>query len=289
MRIGFLGNFNFGLNTLSNNQQQVADSLEKLATGKRINRASDDPSGLIAATDNEARIYSIESQLKSFAQQEGYLGAKEGGLSVINDQFIHLNELVVQAANTAGNSPEEQDAIKLEIKSVLDSINTIATTTSYKGQQILSEYSIVSLSNDPNATTFNFDPGTPPGTKPGAQPAQETSDPETLANLAELAFSNPEAAQEITKGVLDKVTTARGAIGNQLKDLESQQSVLSQELIGLNESLSSIRDVDFAKEASKLVRAQILEQATIMTIDANRQNAQQVLGLIKGATDIAKL
>jgi len=281
MRIGSFANFNFGLQTLSNNQQQVADSLERLSTGKKINRASDDPSGLISANKHEARIYSIESQLKSFAQHSGYLGAKEGGLSVINDQFIKLNDLVVQAANSSGNSPVEQGAIKLEINSVLDSINNIASTTTYKGQQILSEYSVVALSNDQS---------TPSVSVPNdSKIAEVATVPQTLSNIAELAFSDPEAAQQLTEQSLDRVVGARGAIGNQLNEIESQESVLSQELINLSESLSSIQDVDYAKEAAELVRAQILEQASILAIDVNRQSAQQVLGLIKDATAISEL
>ncbi|MDF1809224.1 MAG: flagellin [Phycisphaerales bacterium] len=279
MRIGSFANINFGIQTLNNNQQQVADSLERLTTGKTINRASDDPSGLISSTQHEARIYSIESQLKSFAQQSGFLGAKEGGLSIINEQFIKLNSLVVQAANTSGNSSEEQDSIKLEINSLLDSINTIASTTSYKGQQILSEYSVVALTNDHRVPSISI--------PADSKIEQDPSTPETLANIAELAFSNPEAAQELTEQTLDRVAGARGAIGNQLNEIESQESVLSQELISLSESLSSIQDVDFAKEAAELVRAQILEQASILAIDVNRQSAEQVLGLIKDAATVS--
>lgn len=94
--------FTFGLRALEENQAAVASSMEKLATGKRINRASDDPSGMIAAEGHKVRIYSINKHLDSLARQESYLGAKEGGLSVISDQLIELQSLIVQAANSAG-------------------------------------------------------------------------------------------------------------------------------------------------------------------------------------------
>jgi flagellin len=256
MQIGNFGNFNFGIRALGQNQDQIAESLERLATGKKVNRASDDPSGIIAIEKHKARIYSIEGQLRSFAQQESYLGAKEGGLSVIADKVIELNELTVRAANKAGNSQEEQDAIELEINSVLESINHIAQTTTFKGRSVLSEYSSGSIADG-------------------------------LESLATLAFEDPEAAQALAQESVDKIAKTRGAIGNQLNEIESQRSVLSDELINLTGSLSSIEDVDFAAESAKLVRAQILEQASILAIDVNRQSAQQVLGLIKDATQIA--
>lgn len=276
---GSFGNFNFGLRALGQNQSLVAQSLERLATGKKINRASDDPSGLVAAEQHKVRIYSIESELKAIGQQESYLGAKEGGLSVINEKFIELNELVVRAANLGGNSQEEQDAIALEINSVLTSIDHIAQTTTFKGQQILTEYTITSLSNqlDPYASFV-------PPTK--GEDGEETN--YSLSSLAILVFEDPEAAQKIAQAGVDKIATTRGAIGNQLNEIDSQRSVLSEELINLTGSLSSIEDVDFASEAAKLVRAQILEQASIMAIDIHRQSAQQVLGLIKGVTQLAQ-
>ncbi|MBL4699033.1 MAG: hypothetical protein JKX70_09405, partial [Phycisphaerales bacterium] len=257
MRIGSFANFNFGLRQLEQNQAQIAQSYERLATGKKINRASDDPSGMIAATQHKVRIYSIEAEIKGLNRNASFLGAKEGGLSVISEQLEELNGLVVQAANLAGNSQEEQDAIKLEIESVLESIDRIATTTTFKGQTILSEYRVGSIA-------------------------------EGLNSLATLAFEDPEAAQKIAKNSVDSVATKRAIIGNSLNEIDSKQSVLSDELINLTDSLSSIEDTDFAAESAKLIRAQILEQASILAIDINRQSAQQVLSLLQSAADTAK-
>ncbi len=251
MRIGGFANFNFGIRALSNTQAQIAESYERLATGKQINRASDDPSGMVAAEQHKVRIYSIESELKAIYQTESYLGAKEGGLSVISDQLEELNGLVVQAANLSGNSQEEQDAIKLEIESVLDSIDIIAKSTTFKGQNILNEYSTGSISDG-------------------------------LNSLATLAFEDPELAQNIAKDSVDRIANTRGAIGNQLNEIESNRSVLSSELINLSDSLSNIEDTDFAAESAKLVRAQILERASIMAIDIQRESAAQVLSLLEG-------
>jgi flagellin len=257
MNIGYLGNFNFGLRALSQNQDLVSDSLEKLATGKRINRASDDPSGMVASEGMKARIYSIESELKSFNQQEFFLGAKEGGLSVISDQFQTLNAIVVQAANLTDASAEEQDALKVEINSIITGIDQIVNTTSFKGEYILSEYSNLSDSQD-------------------------------FGNLAELIFDDPQAAQEFVTDTINKVATKRGAIGNQLRDIDSRRNVLNEEFESLTGSLSQIEDVDYAKEASNLVRAQILESASIAAIEISRDSAKQLLGLLQDATQLGK-
>lgn len=257
MRIGSFANFSFGITALQDNQAQVAQSFERLSTGKRINRASDDPSGMVAAEQHKARIYSLNSQMKSLNQQASYFGAKEGGLSVISEQMVKLNGLVVQAANTAGNSQEEQDAITLEIGSVLGSIDQIATVTTFKGSQILSEYKVGSIADE-------------------------------LNSLATLAFDDPEAAQEIAQRGVDIIASKRAAIGNELKSIDSTRRTVGEELLNLTDSLSSIEDTDFAAESARLVRAQILEQASIMAIDINQQGAKQVLSLLDSATKISK-
>ena len=257
MNVGSIGNFTFGLRALRENQDQISQSLERLSTGKKINRASDDPSGMATSADHKVRIYAIEQELKSYAQQESYLGAKEGGLSVMSDRVLELNSLVVQAANSVGNSQAEQDAIKDEISSVLESIDYIANTTTFKGQRIMTEYQTGSIA-------------------------------EGLNSLATLAFEDPEAAQELAQQSVDSVAIKRAAIGNQLNSIDSKRSVLSDELINLSASLSSIEDTDFAEESAKLVRAQILEQASIMAVDINRQNAKQALSLLDSATELSK-
>lgn len=258
MRIGSFANFEFGLRALRDTQGQIAQSYERLATGKRINRASDDPSGMIAAVQHKVRIYSIEAELKAIYQNESYLGAKEGGLSVISDQLEELNGLVVQAANYSGNSEEERDAIKLEIESVLGSIDRIARTTTFKRHAILNEYVTGSIA-------------------------------EGLNELGNLVFEDPEAAQKIAQDAVHRIALTRGAIGNQINEIDSQRSVLNEELINLTDSLSSIEDTDFAAESAKLIRGQILEQAAIFAIAQQRKNAELVLTLLKNVEPIRAL
>ncbi len=261
MHIGQFGNFNFGLRALSQHQDQTAQSLERLSTGKRINRASDDPSGMIAAELHKTRIYSIQSQLKGFARTETYLGAREGGLSVINDQLIELQSLVVQSANKDGFSEEEHAAFVDEIESIISSIGNTGRNYTFNGQHILSEYGSGSIVEELNSIVDLVRPG-------------EDQD--------------LEEAQRLVEQQVNSVASTRGAIGTKLKSIDSQRSVLSNELINLSDSLSIIEDTDFAKESAALVRSQILEQAAIMTIDVNRQSAENVLGLLESAIELAK-
>ncbi len=249
--------FTFGLRQLAQNQSDVNTSLERLATGKQINRASDDPSGMIAAEQHKVEIYTLNKQLDGLAQLEGFLGAKEGGLSVLSDMMVELQDLTVRAANTGAQGEGELEAIQVEINSIINGIDQIAQTTTFKGQSVMQEYTSNSLSED-------------------------------LRDLASIVASDPKRAQEIADLASEEVSRTRGAIGTQLKEIDSKRNVIGETLINLNASLSSIQDTDYAAESAKLVRSQILEQASLAAIDISRQSATQVLGLLESSLEFAK-
>lgn len=249
--------FSFGLRHLAQNQSDIQTSLERLVTGNRINRSSDDPSGMISVEQHNAEIYALNKQLDAFAQQEGFLGAKEGGLSVLSDMMIELQALSVRAANTGAQGEGELAAIGVEINSIIVGIDQIAQTTTFKGQSVMQEFTAGNLSDD-------------------------------LRDLGTIVLKDPEQAQKIAELAGKAIATTRGAIGAQLKAIDSKRNVISEQLVNLNASRSSIRDTDYAAESAKLVRSQILEQASIAAIDISRQSASQVLRLLDSSIEFAK-
>jgi flagellin len=247
---GISNMFSFGLRMLSQRQDELQTTLERLSTGKQVNRAKDDPSGMIAINQHEVEIYSLNKEYDAITMNESYLGAKEGGLSVISDMLIDLESLIVESANTGGLSDEEIEANAQQAQSIINGIDTIAQTTTFRGDSVLQEYTSAFIDED-------------------------------LGNIAQLLREDPEKAQEVAERARDKISTTRGAIGNELNEIESRKNVIGETLTNLNASLSSIQDTDYAKETARLVRAQILESATITAIEISRESARQVLGLLE--------
>ena len=97
--IGIGGGYGLRL-ALERAQAGVGDSLEKLATGKRINRASDDPSGLVAAETLKVDRTKLDRTIRGFERESSFLGAKDGALSALGDLVLELEGIVVSAANT---------------------------------------------------------------------------------------------------------------------------------------------------------------------------------------------
>jgi flagellin len=245
------------LRALGTHRQAQQTAMERLSTGKQINRASDDPAGMVAADTFKVRQGQIERLIGSFERETARLGATEGGLSVLQDGMLELQGLVVRAANTAGLSESERAAIDVEIGGILAGINQTVQTTMFNGEQVLAGNTVDQLGR------VIVDGGYV-----------------SLDDLASLLRDDPEKAQKLVESAVDQISGRRAAIGGRLRSIESEMNTLREEFAGNADVLSRIEDADYAKESADLVRAQILEQATIKAILIERENAERVLDLI---------
>lgn len=245
------------LRALGTHQQSQQTAMERLSTGKQINRASDDPSGLMAADTFKVRQTQIDKLLGSFERETARLGATEGGLSVLQDMVLEMQGLVVRGASTGGLSDAERDAIGVEIGSILAGINQTVQTTMFNGEQVL-----VGNTTDQLGRVI-VDGGYA-----------------SLSDLPSLLKSDPEKAQKLVESAADEIAGKRAAIGGRMRSIDSEMNTLREEFANNAGVLSQIEDADFAKESAALVRSQILEQATIKAILIERENAERVLDLI---------
>jgi flagellin len=115
----------------------LTTSLERLATGSRINTGKDDPAGLIASENLRAEKAAISAAIKNGERAEQVVNVAEGGLQEINSLLVELQSLVGESANEAGISQDEKDANQLQIDSILQTIDRIANATSFNGVKLL--------------------------------------------------------------------------------------------------------------------------------------------------------
>lgn len=264
--VGIPGNSGWlsSLRSLGVHQQNQATAIERLSTGKRINRASDDPSGMVAAGNFKVRQAVITKKIENFQMETSRLGAREGGLSVVQDMLLELQGLVVRGASAAGLGDGELDSIITQAQGIVEGINYVTQTTMFNGEQIL-----VGSTADRLGSVVTED-----GERLG------------LGSIGRLLKEDPEAAQKLVDSAVDSISGGRSAIGTRMNQLGSEMRVLQEEFAGNAGILSLIEDADYAKETADLVRSQILEQATIQGILIERENAERVLDLIAGPAQI---
>jgi len=122
---------------LGQQNHNLTQSLERLSTGFRINRGADDPAGLIASEKLRSEKASISAAIGNAERADQVVNIAEGGLQEINSLLLEVQSLVTSTANDAGLSKEEREANQLQIDSILQTIDRVASTTSFQGVKLL--------------------------------------------------------------------------------------------------------------------------------------------------------
>ena len=124
------------LNNLTKLSTQLVLSNERLATAKRINRAADDPSGVVALSQFQSEMASIDAATTNGQRIVNMLDTADGGLSEISDLLDTIDAKVI-AASDAGATAEEKAAYQLEIDAAISAVNTIVNETTFNNTRLL--------------------------------------------------------------------------------------------------------------------------------------------------------
>jgi flagellin len=122
---------------LLGSQRSLGQSLERLASGLRINRGADDPAGLIVSERLRSEIEAVGQAVSNSSRAINVIATTEGALNEVSALLIDIQGLIVEAANSGAFSDEEIEANQLQIDSAIDSITRIANTTSFAGRKLL--------------------------------------------------------------------------------------------------------------------------------------------------------
>jgi len=112
-------------------------SIEKLASGLRINRGADDPAGLIRSEDLRAQIAGLEQAIANSQDATNLVKTAEGALEEVHNLLRSMRQLAVASGNTGTNDLTALQANQNQIRSAIDSINRIAAQTQFGTKKLL--------------------------------------------------------------------------------------------------------------------------------------------------------
>lgn len=245
----------------------LSKSMERLSSGLRINRASDDAAGLAISEKLSSQVRGLNQAIRNAQDGISLIQTAEGALNETHNILQRMRELAVQAANgTLSN--DDKAAIQQEISQLIKEIDRIADTTEFNTMKILNG----------TAGTITFQIGANAG-----QTIDVVLDSMRAASLAVNSIdvtANANAAVTSLDAAIKTVSTERAKLGgyqNRLEHTIANLGVASENLQAAN---SRIRDVDMAQEMMNFTRLQILQQAgTAMLAQANMA-PQAVLRLL---------
>ena len=232
-------------------------SMEKLSSGKRINRAADDAAGLSISEKMRAQIRGLNQAARNAQDGISLIQTAEGALDEVSNMLVRLKELAVQKANETYNSDDIAN-LELEMTSLGDEINNIFANTKFNGKTALTSSVKIVISDD-GSTGLTI---------------QATSG----ASITSLGSTS---TVDTIETAIKKVNEARAQYGATQNRLESTVRNLKTTAENLQAAESRIRDTDMAQEMSSFTKYSILIQAgTAMLAQANMQ-PQSVLALLR--------
>lgn len=290
---------NLVTSTEANNQ-----SMERLASGYRINKAADDAAGLAISEKLKADIRGLNMAKRNASDGVSLVQTAEGGLNEVGNILSRLRELAVQSSSdTIGNT--ERGFLNKEYTALKDEIDRITNATEYNGTRLLvgnQESLDPSLVNRSNAYPLEIQVG-----KDYFQGVDEKGqnnpvnviridlqnlNTNTDSNGLNLGRStedggtrvdNKDSAQQ-SIGTLDnaiqKVAEYRSYLGAIQSRLGSTISTLAVQTENFAAANSRIRDTDFADESAKLTQSNILKQAGVAVLSQANQSPQAALRLL---------
>jgi flagellin len=247
----------------------LSKSLEKLSSGLRINRASDDAAGLSISENLRGQVRGLAQAERNAQDGISLINTAEGALNEIHSILQRMRELSVQAANgTLTNS--DRAAVDQEVQALKSEITNIVNYTTFNGQTLLGA-----------ATTYTFQVGANYGQTLAFTTTATTLAGLTLTSTQTSTQTNAQQAISQIDLAIAAVSTTRsglGAVSNRLEHTINNTAIARENLAAAE---SRIRDVDMAQEMTNLTRQQILMQSgTAMLAQANSQ-PQNVLSLLR--------
>ena len=122
---------------LTTTTQALNQSMEKLSSGFRINRASDDPAGLVISEQFRAQIAGLNRAVQNSEGSINMIQTAEGALTEINSLLVKMRELAIHAANEGFNDTAQLAADQAEITNSIATIDRIAATTQFGTKKLL--------------------------------------------------------------------------------------------------------------------------------------------------------
>lgn len=238
----------------------------QIASGKRINSAADDASGLTIAEKMNSQETGLNVGSDNAKDGRSLLNVADGALGQITDSLQRIYELGVKASNGL-NTGEELGAIQSEVDQLLSDIEGIAKGTEFNTMKILDgSMADINLATKPDGT---------------GQKIQMVSS--TLADLGLEGFNvtNGVDLDKITQAI-DKVSASRSSMGAQTNALESAIRYNDYAAQNTLSSRSRIEDLDMAKAISEKKKQETLNQYQIMMQKKREQDEQnKALSIMK--------
>ena len=258
-------------NTLNSTQNSLTNTLGRISSGLRVNRAADDAAGLGVATKLNTQANSMEQAMRNANDGISIIQTAESATNEATSILNRMRELSVQSSSeTLADS--ERAYINEEFDQLNQELDRIAQVTEFNGVQLTdgTTTTIAAQVGIDNATTSRISIGL----------GDLRS---TVLGVGTLDLSTSTGAQSALDAIdsaLDTVNGQRASLGAIQNRLDSSLSNSANNLESMRAAESQIMDADFAKESTEMTKFQIMQQAGVAALAQAKGINQAVLSLL---------
>ena len=284
--MSFRLNTQFAVYQLSTHTDMLNQSLQRLSSGYRINRAADDPSGLAIADKLRAQIRGLQQSSKNIVQAESMIQSVDDGMSQMLTHLYRVKDLATEAAN-GSLADSDRSVNQTEVAQILAEIDRLATAVRFNGIKLLNG---TFASRGPTGALYGggsfvgslvFHVGPSAGQTFSAFISTQTARAIGVSGInvaTQLGASN--GVNQVNSAV-SHFLSRRARIGAYESRLQVAQSLVDLETTSHLDAESSIRDADTATEIMNFTKEQILVQASTAVIAQANVLSQSVLKLLQ--------
>lgn len=256
-----------------------SDSINRISTGRRINKSADDSSGMTIADSLNSQATGMGQAIKNANDAISVTQIADGALEEAVNIINTIRTKSIQAASD-GQSLQSRQAIQSDINHALESLDRISQTTSFNGQKLLSgEFTDkqFQVGANPNETV---------GISIGSSDSSSlgTQESGTLSDIDVTTFDGAQQAIEIADAALSQVDALRSSIGSTQNQLASTINNLQTSQINIYASESTIRDIDYAEESMNMSRLDMLTKVRVFAAAQANASYKNVMSLFTGNT-----
>jgi len=265
---------------LQSAQSNMANSVELLSSGLRINRARDDAAGLGIANALTQQINSADQGIRNLNDGISIVQTAEGALAQTSEMAQRILMLAVQGTSDILSS-DQKKSISSEMRKLLDGINAIQERTKFGSNttSLLSGSSISVYSSKESSDSVVITTSALAAVSTGSAAATLSTHVSTASTTV-----TPAVFQSITTAVSAYITaldTQRGLLGATQNQMEYSVNNITELSANLSSARSRVIDTDYATETAKLTKGQILQQAATAMLAQANQMPNVILSLLK--------
>lgn len=254
--------------------KSTEDHLEKLSTGKRINKPSDDAAGLAIAERLNAQVKGLRQAERNANDGISLIQTAEGGLGEVSNLLTRMRELTIQSASdTIGKN--ERQYLQKEYVELMSEIDRISESTTFNGSKLLDgkgsgrlDFQVGTFSGEHNRISF------------------DTSKTDLRSSSIGIDSTNvlekDDALDSIKKidDAFDTVNGYRASLGSLQSRLNSSVNTIGSQILNQEKAKSTIEDADVAKVVADLTTSNVLKNVGIASLAQANSLPNSILKLI---------